>query len=159
MLCAALATLQLSAQVTAILHRHRSQGSHELVEEAVDGEALEEELEGGVATGTGGLWECSSARGGSTDEDAEEYLIDNSLLNAKTKGMGYRFGKDLKNVDRKSFALWGTTVRGRRENEDWIKVGECFLPTHLKGVRVLTPTRIASRLAAPLKDPDRKSVV
>lgn len=69
--------------------------------------------------------------------EGEEYIIDNSELKAATKGVGYRFSTKLEDRDLSTVAHWGTIVRGKDNNDGWIKVGDCFLPKALTGKPVV----------------------
>mmetsp|Transcript_110891 Transcript_110891/g.324404 ORF Transcript_110891/g.324404 Transcript_110891/m.324404 type:complete len:253 (-) Transcript_110891:95-853(-) len=82
---------------------------------------------------------CSQSAGGA-QAGLMLYRVDNSRLNAETHGIGYRFSKRISDRDMKSIARWGSTVAGHEEGDDWLRVGECFLPMQLKGVPVLTPS-------------------
>lgn len=76
--------------------------------------------------------------------EEEEYLVDNSLLRAKTCGLAYRLSPNLKDKDHNAhgyqgLAPWGSTVVGRRTKcGEWLKVGNRFLPMELNDNRVLT---------------------
>jgi len=35
-------------------------------------------------------------------------------------------------------AAWGTHVQGCEEGHQWIKVGNCFLPVFVQGIRVIS---------------------
>jgi len=141
----ALICLQLGAEVAALrLSRQGShisrQGSHS------NNRGGSEAVEVGTAKDaetTDGILKCLS-KDSEVLQEGTEYLVDNSVLQAKTRGMGYRFTKDLKNVDKTSFALWGSTVWGKTDG-DWVKVGACFLPMTLKSTRVLTPVKAAAQ--------------
>lgn len=67
-----------------------------------------------------------------------EYKVDNSVLQAHTKGM--RFRKSKLNLDMQPdqpIIPWGKTVRGIDEGDGWLRVGEFFLPMKIEGHRVL----------------------
>mmetsp|Transcript_44206 Transcript_44206/g.140821 ORF Transcript_44206/g.140821 Transcript_44206/m.140821 type:complete len:180 (+) Transcript_44206:165-704(+) len=66
------------------------------------------------------------------------YFVDNSLLQAQTNGVGYRFTKSLKDRDLSAVAHWGTTVKGTDDGDGWVQVGDCFLPTTLQGTPVVS---------------------
>lgn len=71
-----------------------------------------------------------------------EYLIDNSHMLASTKGVGYRkaksFAKDVHNLMTGDIAEWGSHVHGFDEDDQWIKVGDHFLPVFVQGIRVIS---------------------
>jgi len=73
------------------------------------------------------------------DKPEHEYLIDNSEMLASTKGLAYR---NEKGVDTElmtgEIAEWGTHVHGFDEDDQWIKVGDHFLPVFVQGIRVIS---------------------
>eukprot|EP00435_Cladocopium_sp_Y103_P068854 s965_g32.t1 len=72
------------------------------------------------------------------EEAPKRFLVDNRLLNAGTDGIGYRFSKDLEDLDLSCTAPWGSIVEGVDEGS-WIRVSdELYLPKELGGVPVLT---------------------
>jgi len=72
-------------------------------------------------------------------DEGDLYLVDNSDLQANTKGLGFRLSKSMADKDGENLARWGSFVRGVEENEDgWLKVGNRYLPFQLKGKVVLT---------------------
>jgi len=71
-------------------------------------------------------------------EAPREFLIDNSDLQANTKGLGYRRSKHLQDKDGTELAEWGTTVLGVDQGDGWVKIGRRYLPTKLNGKAVLT---------------------
>jgi len=75
---------------------------------------------------------------GSATAAAKQYLVDNSSLQAKTHGLGYRLSKCIGDVDKSSTAAWGTTVVGIDDGDGWLRVGSKFLPMTSGGHAVLT---------------------
>mmetsp|Transcript_148261 Transcript_148261/g.476181 ORF Transcript_148261/g.476181 Transcript_148261/m.476181 type:complete len:517 (-) Transcript_148261:153-1703(-) len=72
------------------------------------------------------------------DEAQQVFLVDNSALNSRSKGLRYRRSPDLKDVDRESgSALFGTWVCGVSYDSEWVKVGSRFLPLRVQGHTVL----------------------
>ncbi|CAL1140892.1 unnamed protein product [Cladocopium goreaui] len=72
------------------------------------------------------------------EEAPKRFLVDNRMLNAATDGIGYRFSKDLEDLDLSCTAPWGSIVEGVDEGS-WIRVSdELYLPKELGGVPVLT---------------------
>jgi len=67
------------------------------------------------------------------------YLVDNSKLQANTRGLSYRLSKNNKDRDPRTVAMWDSQVRGIDQGDGWLKVGDCFLPLMLKDVPVLAP--------------------
>jgi len=70
------------------------------------------------------------------------YIVDNTLLKAKTIGLAYRLSKKVQDVDIKATAAWGSTVSGVTDGNGWLMVaqqnGERYLPFFYNGVMVLT---------------------
>jgi len=72
------------------------------------------------------------------EEAPKRFLVDNRMLNAGTDGIGYRFSKDLDDLDLSCTAPWGSIVEGVDEG-NWVRVSdELYLPKELGGVAVLT---------------------
>ncbi|CAK0891671.1 unnamed protein product [Prorocentrum cordatum] len=66
------------------------------------------------------------------------YLVDNSTLQATTKGLGYRLSTQLNDKDDgDEHAEWGTIVTGTDQGQGWLKVGPRYLPFSLGGKSVL----------------------
>lgn len=65
------------------------------------------------------------------------YLVDNSTLQATTKGLGYRLSTQLNDKDGDEHAEWGTIVTGTDQGQGWLKVGPRYLPFSLGGKSVL----------------------
>eukprot|EP00930_Biecheleria_cincta_P028930 TRINITY_DN20133_c0_g1_i2.p1 TRINITY_DN20133_c0_g1~~TRINITY_DN20133_c0_g1_i2.p1 ORF type:complete len:1123 (-),score=191.55 TRINITY_DN20133_c0_g1_i2:15-3383(-) len=72
------------------------------------------------------------------DAGPKPYLVDNSLLNAGTEGLSYRFTKDLDDIDTSLTAKWNTIVEGVDEGDGWLRVGDCYLPMSVGGITVLS---------------------
>jgi hypothetical protein len=77
--------------------------------------------------------------GASRKDEAACYLIDNSGLNAKSAGLGYRRTPNMDDKDGRSFAKWGSIVYGTPVGSDWVKVEGRYLPRHVGGVSVVVP--------------------
>jgi len=79
-----------------------------------------------------------------TEVMERSFLVDNSLLQDPTKGLGYRTMKDMnqKVQDDPSIVPWGKIVRGIDEGDGWLRVesyGETrFLPMMVRSMRVIT---------------------
>jgi len=73
----------------------------------------------------------------------ESYIVDNSVLRATTRGLGYRLLPNIEardeSVDGIALAFWGEVVVGTLHTDDWLKVGQRFLPVTVNGVTVLRP--------------------
>eukprot|EP00931_Biecheleriopsis_adriatica_P063088 TRINITY_DN38161_c0_g1_i1.p1 TRINITY_DN38161_c0_g1~~TRINITY_DN38161_c0_g1_i1.p1 ORF type:complete len:796 (-),score=179.95 TRINITY_DN38161_c0_g1_i1:43-2430(-) len=67
------------------------------------------------------------------------FLVDNSQLQANSHGLGYRSSKNEKDIVPSKTAVWGEKVPGSDEGDGWVKVGELFLPTEIRGKKVLLP--------------------
>merc|ERR1719238_790337 len=65
------------------------------------------------------------------------YLVDNSVMMAKTRGLAYRRSKQMDDRDGAALAPWGTQVRGIDQRDGWIKLGSRFLPAVVNGIRIL----------------------
>mmetsp|Transcript_73076 Transcript_73076/g.133780 ORF Transcript_73076/g.133780 Transcript_73076/m.133780 type:complete len:788 (+) Transcript_73076:139-2502(+) len=65
------------------------------------------------------------------------YRIDNSQLKAATDGLGLRNSKNLEDKHPHDMAEWGHKVWATQEDDQWIKVGNRFLPIFSNGVRVI----------------------
>lgn len=76
------------------------------------------------------------------------FLVDNSVLQAKSPGLGYRFSKKPEDKDKKANAPWGSTVTGIDEGDGWLKLilpqGERYLPFVANGKSVLTQQESSS---------------
>lgn len=82
---------------------------------------------------------------GKAQDELKHCLVDNSLLQAKTQGLGYRFSKRRDDIDRTATAAWGSTVVGSDEGDGWLRVGSKYLPMESSGKRVLTPKLALAR--------------
>jgi len=69
----------------------------------------------------------------------EEFVLDNSALDARSPGLGYRSSPALDDTSGGMYAAWGSTVRGVRVADGWVKTPSGFLPTEIRGVPVLLP--------------------
>lgn len=65
------------------------------------------------------------------------YLVDNSQLRSGQAGLEYHRSTSLSDACKNKVAVWGSVIEGCPLGNDWIKVDEEFLPTHLNGVSVL----------------------
>jgi len=76
-----------------------------------------------------------------TSAALEVHLVDNHILKAPSPGLGYRNSPTLSDMDaEKAMVPWGSLVCGTSvSNDEWLKVGEQFLPKKLDGVLVLRP--------------------
>ena len=69
---------------------------------------------------------------------AQGFVVDNTLLQARSPGLGYRVLPQLDaKAPEKAHAPWGSTVQGALINQDWVQVDQQFLPTKLNNVQVL----------------------
>ena len=79
------------------------------------------------------------------------FLVDNSELKAKSKGLAYRNSKDLldrdvnseRNVVEKNFEAWGSIVHGIDSGDGWIQVGHRYLPAMFNGVLCVVKADLA----------------
>ena len=79
------------------------------------------------------------------------FLVDNSELKAKSKGLAYRSSKDLldrdvnskRNVAMKNFEPWGSIVHGIDSGDGWIQVGHRYLPAMFNGVLCVAKADLA----------------
>eukprot|EP00446_Apocalathium_sp_SHHI-4_P019483 CAMPEP_0177277812 /NCGR_PEP_ID=MMETSP0367-20130122/68988_1 /TAXON_ID=447022 ORGANISM="Scrippsiella hangoei-like, Strain SHHI-4" /NCGR_SAMPLE_ID=MMETSP0367 /ASSEMBLY_ACC=CAM_ASM_000362 /LENGTH=477 /DNA_ID=CAMNT_0018734415 /DNA_START=53 /DNA_END=1486 /DNA_ORIENTATION=+ len=65
------------------------------------------------------------------------YWVDNTRLQAKTCGLGFRLTKTVCDLDRGEVAPWASLIDGVDSGDGWVSVGARFLPTHVHGVHVL----------------------
>jgi hypothetical protein len=78
-------------------------------------------------------------------QGSQPYLVDNSFLQASTKGIGLRMSTALADMDEDVPPVaWGAVVHGTLVGEEWVQVtdatgSERFMPVHLDGVAVLVP--------------------
>lgn len=81
----------------------------------------------------------SSSTAFGTNRMNKTYVVDNRLLFAKTKGLGYRRNKNLDDKAPGATAIWGSTVKGVDEGDGWVRVGaNLFLPTTINHTLVLS---------------------
>eukprot|EP00973_Karenia_brevis_P007152 970395-Karenia_brevis.AAC.1 len=74
--------------------------------------------------------------------EGERYLVNNTLLQSDTAGLGYRRTMTLSDMtDDDPCADWGSFVYGSRIGDDWLKVGTHYLPMMIQGKPVLFPCR------------------
>ena len=79
------------------------------------------------------------------------FLVDNSKLNAKSRGLAYRNSKDPldrhvnsgKNVVKENFEAWGSLVHGIDSGDGWIQVGRRYLPAMFNGVLCVVKADLA----------------
>jgi len=70
----------------------------------------------------------------------EAFMVDNSQLGARTRGLGLRLSPRHDHIDEETPPLqWGSIVYATAISQDWAKVQNRFLPMQLDGVPVLTP--------------------
>lgn len=80
------------------------------------------------------------------DDRLQVYLVDNTQLQAQTRGLSYRRSKNLPDKDGKSLAYWGTTVAGVDQGDGWLGVGGRFLPIAVDGIPVVVSYLSTSEL-------------
>lgn len=74
----------------------------------------------------------------SSQSNVQSFFLDNTVLHARSPGLGYRFMPQIQaKSPENAHAPWGSTVQGVSVNEDWVQVGEQYLPTKLNGHQVL----------------------
>jgi hypothetical protein len=85
---------------------------------------------------------CPSRNSESTDEIetlGQTYLVDNTQLGAKSRGLAYRRTKRLEDRAGTTLAGWGGVVKGLDQGDGWLKLGnDRYLPIVVNGIRVLT---------------------
>lgn len=65
-------------------------------------------------------------------------MVDNKHLQADTLGLGYRRSKRLEDHDVLDGAVpWGTCIRGLDLGDEWLQVGDLYLPMIVRGIQVL----------------------
>mmetsp|Transcript_30103 Transcript_30103/g.79327 ORF Transcript_30103/g.79327 Transcript_30103/m.79327 type:complete len:1187 (-) Transcript_30103:141-3701(-) len=117
----------------------------ELAGPQAPGEAMDES---GRSTATESMFSGSSGNRpllqakSQSGQGEQQYLADNSLLQAESAGLAYRHSKDLNaHLDPPQAALWGSHVQGLDEGDGWLRVRQgsaaMFLPMTLQGVPVL----------------------
>jgi len=70
-------------------------------------------------------------------ENSGAYLVDNSYLRSGLPGLDLHPSMSLTNTEGCSYVPWGSVIYGTPFANDWVKMGEFFLPMHLNGVPVL----------------------
>mmetsp|Transcript_113258 Transcript_113258/g.293155 ORF Transcript_113258/g.293155 Transcript_113258/m.293155 type:complete len:226 (-) Transcript_113258:95-772(-) len=68
-----------------------------------------------------------------------QYLVDNSRLQAATRGLGLRLQKIMDDTRPKRVVPWGSVVVGVDGGDGWLICEDGYLPTFAQGVAVLTP--------------------
>ncbi|CAK9035654.1 Uncharacterized protein SCF082_LOCUS21384 [Durusdinium trenchii] len=66
------------------------------------------------------------------------FTVDNGTLKSHSNGLCYRWSPNL-NDKAKRFAQWDSCVRGHLHSVGWVAVGNLFLPTRIRSIRVLQP--------------------
>jgi len=85
------------------------------------------------------------------------FLVDNTELQHKGPGVLLRRSKNLSDtVGRDRFAKWGAVVEGTDTADGWVQYQTYYLPTFVRGVRVITPQDV--RQEAPTPQPHRKRI-
>merc|ERR1712008_553828 len=95
---------------------------------------------------------CRSAHGScllpaqrNASEGPGAYFVDNSLLRSEQEGLHFYRTMDMSEAACKAWVPWGAVIQGIPIGNDWIRVGDYYLPVRLNGVVVLK--REASFLA------------
>lgn len=71
-------------------------------------------------------------------ETLEQYMVDNSQLRADAPGLEYRLSKKLEDRAGKDvYERWGIVVAGINYDDEWLKVGDRYLPFKIKGIPVV----------------------
>lgn len=81
----------------------------------------------------------------SVSDGSAAYFVDNSLLRSEQEGLHFYRTMDMSEAACKAWVPWGAVIQGIPVGNDWIRVGEYYLPVRLNGVLVLK--REASSLA------------
>eukprot|EP00928_Gymnodinium_smaydae_P033593 TRINITY_DN24019_c0_g1_i3.p1 TRINITY_DN24019_c0_g1~~TRINITY_DN24019_c0_g1_i3.p1 ORF type:complete len:614 (-),score=82.68 TRINITY_DN24019_c0_g1_i3:190-1884(-) len=86
------------------------------------------------------------------------YKVDNSCLRSRLEGLEFHRSQSLADTREKSFVPWGTIIHGIPCGNDWVRVGEYYLPARLNGVNVLqrlgpAPAPTASPQHLPARQP------
>lgn len=102
----------------------------------------------------GNRWREEDAK----DDDQKEitYYVDNGELQTSAKGLRFRLTPNEDDVSPQDSVPFGTQVQGIPVGENWIRVGQKFLPMRLKGSTVLSscsakPVGSTSRCANTLR--------
>jgi len=86
------------------------------------------------------------------------YLVDNSQLHHKGPGVLLRRSKNFTDTASKSkFVEWGTVIDGVATGDGWVQFKDYFLPTHIRGVQVMT-LQAAEEPVAPASPTLRRKV-
>jgi len=90
------------------------------------------------------------------EEEEKEFLVDNSQLKSKSRGLQFRCSPgtedEASTSKQNKVANFGSFVRGALYNDGWIKVKGCgFLPREVGGVLVLIPASWARQEDVPEK--------
>lgn len=89
---------------------------------------------------------CASVdltRGEAVSDGSLHWRVTNQYLQANTRGLAYRTGPELGKESskvRNSVASWGTTVPGVQIDDDWLKVGDWYLPMRVNNCITITPS-------------------
>mmetsp|Transcript_136762 Transcript_136762/g.354661 ORF Transcript_136762/g.354661 Transcript_136762/m.354661 type:complete len:641 (-) Transcript_136762:200-2122(-) len=67
----------------------------------------------------------------------EEFIVDNSQLEARSPGLAYRSSPTLADKSGGVYATWGSKVLGTRRDDGWVETAVGFLPTTINGKSVL----------------------
>lgn len=76
------------------------------------------------------------------------YFVDNSLLRSEQEGLHFYRTMDMSEAACKAWVPWGAVIQGIPVGNDWIKVGEYYLPLRLNGVVVLKREATSRRIGA-----------
>lgn len=81
------------------------------------------------------------------------YMLDNSRMQSSARGIGWRTGPCITDIDDQVLGpRWGDIFQGTRFGENWLKVGDRYLPMALDGVQVISPAPGSTQSFQP---PDR----
>lgn len=67
----------------------------------------------------------------------DRFLVDNTMLKARTAGISFRTCKDLSAKDTEC-AEWGSVIEGFDEGNGWLRIGSRFMPMIVQDLPVLT---------------------
>eukprot|EP00929_Paragymnodinium_shiwhaense_P045860 TRINITY_DN23383_c0_g1_i1.p1 TRINITY_DN23383_c0_g1~~TRINITY_DN23383_c0_g1_i1.p1 ORF type:complete len:393 (-),score=94.44 TRINITY_DN23383_c0_g1_i1:132-1310(-) len=88
-----------------------------------------------------------------------QYLVDNSLLKSSSGGLTYRLSKELRDVDKEHYELYGTIISGVNEGDDWLRVGGLYLPMKINGTPVMVLQGSSLSQERPRRDEEAAYVV
>lgn len=88
-------------------------------------------------------------------KEEDKFVLINHVLQSTSKGVKYRLSPSYSDTCQK-VAKFGATVAGRRYDENWIQVGDYFLPLVIDGKPILIQIHEDD---APEDDPDRAKVL